>query len=76
MVFAVKSENMTDAESTGQDDAGVERVPPLNLTTDEAGALWELVKVGIESEEIQYSDIQPDAEAVHTKVKNLVEDDD
>jgi hypothetical protein len=54
---------------------GGNRVPPLNLTEDEAGALWEMAKVAIGSEEIQCSEYREDAESVHTKVKELVDDE-
>jgi hypothetical protein len=51
------------------------RIPPLNLTADETEALWQMVKIGIGSEEIQYSDIRDDAESVHMKVRELVYDE-
>lgn len=50
----------------------VERVPPLNLTQDEAEALWAMVKVGIGDSEV-YSEHEEDIESVHTKVKELVD---
>ena len=51
------------------------RVSPLNLTGDEADALWEMAKVAISTEEVQDSEYREDAESVHTKVKELVEDE-
>ena len=64
------SESKRDTES----EPRTERVPPLNLSADEAHILWEIVKVGIGTENIHELDHEA-AESVHTKVKRLVKDD-
>ncbi len=65
---------MSEAERDSESGPSTERVPPLNLSAEEAHILWEIVKVGIGTEEIHELDHEA-AESVHTKVKELVDDD-
>lgn len=58
-------------DSTGN----AERIPPLNLTAGEAEALWEMVKVGIGDADV-YEEHREDIESAHTKVRELVKDDE
>ena len=67
---------MTKSQNSPTDSTeSTERIPPLNLTADEAMALWEMVKVGIGDADV-YEKHREDVESVHTKVRRLVKDDD
>ena len=48
-----------------------ERIPPLNLTKDEAEYLWKMMKEEVGKEEVQYSDERETVESIHTKVRRL-----
>jgi len=56
--------------------SGTERVPPLNLTDEEAAYLWEMMKREVGKEEVQYSDGRETVESLHTKVRSLRLGDD
>jgi len=55
---------------------GTERVPPLNLTKEEAEYLWEMMKREIVKESVQYGDDRGIAESLHTKVHDMMGVDD
>lgn len=52
------------------------RVPPLNLTEDEAKYLWEMAKREIGRKEVWEGDDTETVQTLHTKVRGLVKDDD
>ena len=52
-------------------DGEIDRVPPLNLTDEEAEYLWEMVKEEVGKEEVQYSDDRLTVESLHTKIGNV-----
>lgn len=49
-----------------------DRVPPLNLTREEARLLWQMLVHEIGREEMHTEKRHNTAESIHTKVGNLV----
>jgi hypothetical protein len=50
-----------------------DKIPPLNLTEDEAEYLWEMMKQEVGKEEVQYSDDRETVESLHTKVGEITD---
>ncbi|EMA01831.1 hypothetical protein C437_15466 [Haloarcula vallismortis ATCC 29715] len=50
-----------------------DKVPPLNLTEDEAEYLWEMMKQEVGKRDVQYSDDRETAESLHTKVGEITD---
>jgi hypothetical protein len=55
---------------------GAERVPPLNLTDEEAAYLWEMMKREVGKEEVQYGEDRDTVESLHTKVRRITREVD
>jgi hypothetical protein len=52
-------------------EGGTERVPPLNLTDEEAAYLWDMMKREVGKEEVQYGEDRDTVESLHTKVRRI-----
>lgn len=57
-------------------EGGTERVPPLNLSEEEADYLWEMLKREVGKEEVQYGDDRETVESLHTKVRRITREVD
>lgn len=61
-----------DADGVPDTPCTAERVPPLNLTREEAEYLWEMMKEEVGKKEVQYGDDRETVESIHTKVLEIV----
>jgi len=62
---------MTD-ESTHSTGA-TERIPPLNLTEEEADYLWKMMVREVGKENVQYGNHRETVESLHTKVGEITQ---
>lgn len=65
------TEHNTETTTDEQNDEEPTRIPPLNLTKEEAAYLWEMMKEEVGKEEVQYGDDRDTAESLHTKVRQM-----
>jgi len=50
---------------------GNKRVPPLNITDEEAAYLWKMMKREVGKEQVQYGENRQTVESLHTKVRRI-----